>query len=74
MNKQLKTLQCNENKLLQHRQKLEALLNGEKIESICHHQKMGYQTVKGPDISVSVKTKKYEVLITSLYCPPKKNY
>lgn len=40
-------------------------------DSIMHHQEMGCKTDMIQATSVKVKTKTYEVTITSLYCPPR---
>lgn len=40
-------------------------------ETIRHHQEAGYQTEEFQATSVRVKTKTNDVMITSIYCPPR---
>lgn len=38
---------------------------------IMHHEELGYRTEEFQATSVMVKTKTYEIMITSVYCPPR---
>lgn len=40
------------------------------METIIHHQKLGWKTKEFLAILLMIKTKTYGVIITSVYCPP----